>query len=218
MAAVREPLAPETARTRRASLLHDELGRMPENHAVSSQGTMDDGLPEAVLVERLRPLEQRSFVGRVVSWQVGTLVSLERKHVPRIPAEVLGPVGRAQLLARIDPAADGVETAMELPDGLDPGQSGQHLTDRQHDDLAGCPIDALPPELGNESSRPFGKHGPGVTGGAAQPGFPPSRRRAPRRHLAAARVGRGRLQESTSVPRLPRPRRASPVPAPCVTL
>ncbi len=169
MAAVHEPLAPEAARTGRASLLHDDLGRMPEDHAVSGQVAVDDGFPETVLVERLRPLEQRSFVGRVVSRQVETLVPLERKHVPRIPAEVLGPVGRAQLLARIDPTGDGVETAMELPDGLDPGQSGQHLTDRQHDDLAGRPIDAFPPELRNESSRPLGKHGPGVA--AAQLGW-----------------------------------------------
>src|SRR5262249_62353809 len=99
---VDEPLAQEGRKTRRPPLPDDERRIVPEAHPVRAQRTVDLGLPEPAAPHLACPLEQRAPVGAIVARDLRVLASWERSHVARVAAEVLGPVGAAEPLARGD--------------------------------------------------------------------------------------------------------------------
>src|SRR5439155_14685936 len=89
---VREPLPHERREAGGAPLEDDELGIVPELHALRGELTVHLRLPEPVAVERLRLLEQSAPVAAVVRRDPRILTADEGAHVAGVAAEVLGPV------------------------------------------------------------------------------------------------------------------------------
>ena len=101
-APVLEPLAHERRKACGAALLDDDLGRVPEHDVLLVKAPVHLRLPEPITVELACPVEQLALVRGVVAREVRAVVTLERSHVARVAAEVLGPVDETQALPGID--------------------------------------------------------------------------------------------------------------------
>src|ERR671935_246354 len=159
--AVHEPLAGEGRPAGGATLTDDEVRRVPQHRAVGRELPVDNRLPETLPEELLRALERLPPVGGVVPRKIEALVAVKREHVPDVPAKVLGPIGQAQVRARIDRATDHLATRKLGPQGLDPVRRRNHLPDRESDRSPLAARDSVAPELGDELARSYVKLGPG---------------------------------------------------------
>src|SRR5579859_5506348 len=93
---------------------------MPQPNSAAAQDRVNHGLPETI-AEVLPFFDQQiAFIGCVVSRGVIAVVGFKRRHVSRVPAEILGPIALPQVVSRIYRASDRVVLLMSEQNGLDP--------------------------------------------------------------------------------------------------